>query len=501
MQQELKFFAENRYVIESLRTENEIIVFFAKNKIFIDKNFLNKLKLKYNNINNSTKLNSAQLESVAGGGPTRHGGIKRLHSELSSPETPLLPNPGNGTQSAPGSPVHNIFNDRNQRMLVSPISHEECDTTRVPQPDAKRRHAEIEFTNHEESGFNSGSVPSTPKGQGISENFIPLVRQNGSKVSSSLNRKAGDQGVHRNFDMIISSTPLNEGQERFEFEVHLPRKTVSTCDILGSSNPQATPLGGPSTPKMQVISTRTAPGAPIHGLNDSRITPPTTPMPQPTDLSLPDSKVISVGTPLNMGHTNSSTGTITFNKQTSKNIERKDQSLQPPPTDRETHSPITDSSAASSSPEVQSGSNSSSQAASPLAAVANFVQENRENIDPTLPEDVVLSQPAQLNTDAAYVFQPMQPSEAVMSILPENIDESIDTHDDQTDYRFLFETPLFNEGNRSYYLNEKGEKIYITPKQEQIMKDVMSGRNTLDPKTGRLTGKMDKTFMPQLCGC
>lgn len=67
MQKELQFFEENKNIIESLRSEKEIIEFFKANNFFVDKNFLKQIKLKYNISNNSTKLNNSQLEKVAGG--------------------------------------------------------------------------------------------------------------------------------------------------------------------------------------------------------------------------------------------------------------------------------------------------------------------------------------------------------------------------------------------------------------------------------------------------
>lgn len=62
-----EFFKKNKHMIENLRTEKEMIDYFARNNFIIDKFFLNKLKLNYNNSNNSTKLNNSQLENIAGG--------------------------------------------------------------------------------------------------------------------------------------------------------------------------------------------------------------------------------------------------------------------------------------------------------------------------------------------------------------------------------------------------------------------------------------------------
>ena len=64
-----EFFKKNKHMIENLRTEKEMIDYFGRNNFIIDKFFLNKLKLNYNNSNNTTKLNNSQLENIAGGNP------------------------------------------------------------------------------------------------------------------------------------------------------------------------------------------------------------------------------------------------------------------------------------------------------------------------------------------------------------------------------------------------------------------------------------------------
>lgn len=77
MNKQISFFIKNRNFIESLRTEQEIIDFFAENNIFIDENFIKTIKFNsIINVNN-IKLTDSQLEKISGGSGQSKG-QKRL---------------------------------------------------------------------------------------------------------------------------------------------------------------------------------------------------------------------------------------------------------------------------------------------------------------------------------------------------------------------------------------------------------------------------------------
>lgn len=121
MNKQISFFIKNRDIIESLRTEQEIIDFFAENNIFIDENFIKTIKFNYNNLNNSTKLDNSQLEKVSGGVRgyvERKTGMKRSRSAESSHRNSDISL--HGSRSLPGSPILSRLPD--PQLPITPLA-------------------------------------------------------------------------------------------------------------------------------------------------------------------------------------------------------------------------------------------------------------------------------------------------------------------------------------------------------------------------------------------